>query len=344
MPAVMGRAFTCQRQPGNDRPQCSPRPRSTARPRSPVSRRWRQQPPSICCRHTRMIVGRLRSRSRSRRSATGRPAKRRLPYWALQIKGPAWSPAGRRLAYLAGPHARPVDEGEAARRHVFAPTREIMCGMAGTAGDWMARHDEVGRYLSAKRRSLRALAAAQCEHDARLLGAVYQLKDGLWLWHQGSRLTPEESRREYLENAADEYGTRIENGENRTEAWEKTLGAVSEQPIHSPGRSDRIPRVAKLGDPESTVRFYRASSLAEIARPDRDLRGAFSSCPKCRLTYLIEYQAMHYATGKAAVDRITRPAIVLPGRVIPDGTDPRLATAPAYGLVRPWQATPWRLC
>lgn len=216
--------------------------------------------------------------------------------------------------------------------------------MAGTAGDWFARHDEVGCYLSAKRRSLRALAAAQCERDARVLGAVYQLKDGLWLWHQGSRLTPEESWREYLENAANEYDTLIENGENRAEAWKMTLGAIDERPVYSPSRRDRIPKVAKLGDLKGAVRFYRTSALAEIARLDRDLRGAFSSCPKCRLTYLIEYGAMHYATGKTVSDRITRPVIVLPGRVIPDGSDPRLAGVRAYGQVRSWQAAPWRLC
>ncbi len=207
----------------------------------------------------------------------------------------------------------------------------------------MARHDEVGSYLSTKRRDLRALAAAQCERDSRLLGAVYHLNDGLWLWHRGSRLTPEESRREYLENVADEYDTLIENGENRAEAWEVTLGAVSERPFRSAGRNGPIPEVRELGDLGSAVRFYRISSLAEISRPDRQLRGVFSSCPKCRLTYLIEYRAMHYAAGKAAADRIAGHVTVLPGRVIPDGKDPGLATAPAYGLVSPWQATPWRL-
>jgi hypothetical protein len=224
-----------------------------------------------------------------------------------------------------------------------AAARAIMCGMAGTAGDWMDRHDEVGRYLSAKRQSLRALAIAQCERDERLLGAVYQLQDGLWLWHQGSRLTPEESRREHLENAAIEYETLIENGEDRAESWENTLGAVGERPARPPDRSDHIPRVAELGNLDWAVRFYRAASLAAITRTDRDLRGAFSSCPKCRLTYLIEYQAIHYATGKAAAEKVTRPVIVLPGRVILDGSDPRLAAAPAYGLVKPWQAAPWQL-
>jgi hypothetical protein len=216
--------------------------------------------------------------------------------------------------------------------------------MAGTAGEWFDRREEVGRYLSAKRRDLRALATAQCERDSRLLGAVYHLKDGMWLWHRGSRLTPEESTREYLANAADEYDTLIEYGEDRTKAWEMTLGAVNEQSFCSPARNDHIPRVEKLGDLESAVRFYRASALAEISRLDRELRGVFSTCPKCRLTYLIEYRAMHYAAGKTAAERITRQVIVLPGRVVSDGRDPGLAAAPAYGLISPWQATQWRLC
>ena len=53
---------------------------------------------------------------------------------------------------------------------------------------------------------------------------------------------------------------------------------------------------------------------------------------------------MIYATGKAAAERAARNVIVLPGRVIPEGKDPGLASAPAYGLVNSWQATQWQLC
>jgi hypothetical protein len=166
----------------------------------------------------------------------------------------------------------------------------------------------------------------------------------MWLWHRGSRLTPEETTREYLANAADEYDTLIEHGEDRAKAWAMTLGAVSERSFCSPERNNPIPEVKKLGDLERAVGFYRASSLEEISRLDRELRGVFSTCPKCRLTYLIEYRAMHYAAGKAAAERITRQVIVLPGRVVPDGRDPGLAAAPAYGLINFWQATQWRLC
>jgi hypothetical protein len=219
-----------------------------------------------------------------------------------------------------------------------------MGGMAGTAGEWFDRREEVGRYLSAKRQDLRALATAQCERDSRFLGAVYHLKDGMWLWHRGSRLTPEESTREYLSNAANEYDTLIEYGEDHAKAWGMTLGAVSERSFCSPARNNPILEVAKLGDVERAVRFYRASSLEEISRLDRELRGVFSSCPKCRLTYLIEYQAMHYAAGKAAAEKASRQVMVFPGRVVPDGRDPALAAAPSYGLISPWQATQWRLC
>ena len=165
----------------------------------------------------------------------------------------------------------------------------------------------------------------------------------MWLWHRGSRLTPEETTREYLANAANEYDTLIEYGEDRAKAWATTLGAVSERSFCSPERNDPIPRVEKLGGLERAIGFYRASSLAEISRLDRELRGVFSTCPKCRLTYIIEYRAMHYAAGKAAAERHARQAIVLPGRVVPDGRDPGLAAAPAYGLINPWQATQWRL-
>ena len=216
--------------------------------------------------------------------------------------------------------------------------------MAGTAGEWFDRLEEVMRYLSERRRDLRPLAAAQCERDSRLLGAVYHLNDGMWLWHRGERLTPEQSMREYLGNAADEYDTLIENGEDQAESWAVTLGAVSEEGFRFPERSGLAPRVEKLNDLESAVRFCRASSLMEIGRLDRELRGTFTSCPKCRLTYLIEYGSMSYAAGKSAAERAARNVIVLPGRVIPEGSDPGLASAPAYGLVNSWQATQWRLC
>ena len=137
----------------------------------------------------------------------------------------------------------------------------------------------------------------------------------MWLWHRGSRLTPEESTREYLANAADEYDTLIEYGEDRTKAWQLTLGAVSERSFCSPERNDPTPGVGRLGDLERAVRFYRTSDLAEISRLDRDLRGVFSTCPKCRLTYLIEYRAMHYAAGKTAAERVARQVnSILPGQ------------------------------
>ena len=213
----------------------------------------------------------------------------------------------------------------------------------GTAAVWFDRRDEVQRLLSGSRPGLRPLASARCGRDSRLLGAVYHLKDGLWLWHQGERLTPEESRREYLGNAANEYDTLIEYGEDRGASWAATLGAVSEEEFRFPGRSEPEPGVVKLCDLERAVQFYRASSLKEISRVDRELTGGFSSCPKCRLTYFIETRSMLYATGKAAAERAARSVIVLPGRVLPDGSDPALASAPAYGLVHSWQATQWQL-
>ena len=215
--------------------------------------------------------------------------------------------------------------------------------MVGTAGEWFERNDEVNRLLSGKHHGLRPLAVAHCGRDSRLLGAVYVLKDGMWLWRRGERLTPEESQRRYLENAADEYDTLIENGEDRTESWAATLGRVSEEGFRFPERSEPDSRVTKLSDLESAVRFYKVSSLIEISRVDRELEGTFSSCPKCRLTYFIEYRSMIYATGKAAAERASRSVIVLPGRVLPEGRDPALASAPAYGLVNSWQATQWQL-
>lgn len=216
--------------------------------------------------------------------------------------------------------------------------------MEDNAGEWMSRREEVKRQLSTDRRSFRALVEARCEQDSRRLGATYHVGGYVWLWYCGERLTPEEAQRETLANAAAEFESLIEGGFPQQEAWEKTLGTVEGKTFCSPARSNYNSQgVASLGSPELTVTYYQQSSLADISRVGRALKGQLSSCPKCRLTYLIEYSAMRYASGKSIANRSRTAIIVTPGRVMPSSADAQLATASHYGINYSWQATPWRL-
>lgn len=216
--------------------------------------------------------------------------------------------------------------------------------MEGNADEWVARHEEVQRLLSADRRSFRALAEARCAKDSRLLGAAYRMRDGIWLWYRGQRLTPEEAQRESHANAAAEFEALTEDGFSQQEAWEMTLGIVEGESFCSPTRSAYDSQgVVNLGSQAFMKTCYLESSLADIRKVDRVLRGEFSSCPRCRLTYIIEYSAMSYASGKSIVDRSRSAIIITPGRVVPSGAKPQYNAALHYGMIHSWQATPWML-
>lgn len=197
------------------------------------------------------------------------------------------------------------------------------------------RHQQIRDQLRRNRKQMRALAEARCPNDSRLLGAVYRLPDGYWLWHVGERMTPEQEHHERLAMAALEYDTLVEHGTDAAEAWDMVLP--------DPDSSDTEPRAGysdhliPLGDPAKT---YASTTVDQLRT--RLPGNEFCTCGTCRRTYIINYVVMQYAAGQAIHTRTRKPVIVHPGRVVP--VDASNATdGPAYGIQHPWRPTPWTI-
>lgn len=180
----------------------------------------------------------------------------------------------------------------------------------------------------------RALAQACCPKDRRVLGAVYPMTGGYWLWHLDERMTFEQAKHEALAMAAIEYDTAIESGLDSQEAWDLVLPD-----------SDHVDRIRHLPQgervrflSEDCLQFYQSSSLEE--HRVRLERGEFATCPGCKLTYLIHYGAMAYAAGWAVHTQSSKPVIVHPGRRVEVGWD---YSGLAFGLDRPWRPMPWTI-
>lgn len=208
--------------------------------------------------------------------------------------------------------------------------------MNTTAGEFHDRLDEVRQYIELHKQSLRALAEARCPSDGRLLGAVYQLPDGYWLWVAGERMSPGEMGREMLEMAVLEYETAVEHGVEREEAWNSIVVPAGEG---GPQGSQTWPSsVGRLAPP---VDCYQTHTFDQLVA--RMANGDFASCGRCRRTYVVDHTVMQYAAGLYISSRRTRPVVLHPGRKILAGTDPALAGTHEYGLNHPWQLGPWTL-
>ncbi|GAA3348611.1 hypothetical protein GCM10020358_67700 [Amorphoplanes nipponensis] len=69
------------------------------------------------------------------------------------------------------------------------------------------RERSVLALIAHRGRQLTRLAESRCPEDGRLLGAVYRLTDGIWIWSAGHRQPPQTARREaaalYLDTMED---------------------------------------------------------------------------------------------------------------------------------------------
>lgn len=208
--------------------------------------------------------------------------------------------------------------------------------MSTIAGEFFDRLDEVRQHIELHKKSLRALAEARCPSDGRLLGAVFQLPDGCWLWCTGERMAPEEMSREVLKLAVLEYETAVEYGMGREEAWNSFVKPASEG--SPPASQTWSSNVRPLGDP---VECYRSHTLDQLVARLAD--GDFASCGRCRRTYVVDHAVMQYAAGLYLSSGRTRPVVLHPGRKLLAGSDPALKDAQKYGLTHPWQMGPWTL-
>jgi hypothetical protein len=133
--------------------------------------------------------------------------------------------------------------------------------------------------------------------------------------------------------AAMEYDTAVEGGMDPQEAWDFVLPDSDQidRIRHAPRRDRLVP----LEDP---LHFYLTSSPEQLRA---NLPGnAFATCPDCKLTYLIDYQVMAYAAGRAIHTQPAKAVIVHPGRVISVGPHD---SGPAFGIEHSWRPTPWAI-
>lgn len=167
------------------------------------------------------------------------------------------------------------------------------------------REIQVWTYLKANRKRLRPVVEARCRNDGRLLAAVYPLRDEFWVWHLGERYSPEQWRVEVeimTEDLALEEEPPAAGDRNASRS-------PSDAPVDNSARN--FPdAMFQLHDP---VGVYKAHTLEQIltAYPG----GPYSSCVKCRSTYVIDYLAVSYATGEYVVNKRQKRNIIYASRV-----------------------------
>jgi hypothetical protein len=167
------------------------------------------------------------------------------------------------------------------------------------------REIQVSEYLRAHRKRLRPVVEARCRGDSRLLAAVYPLRDEFWVWHLGERYSPMQWRDE----AASMMDAEPDDpGEETAAICEED---TSPSPVDAPATMRTFPDgIFQLRDPVGT---YRSHTLEQIltAYPS----GPYSSCMKCRATYVIDPLAAGYMTGEYAINGSRKRNLIYPARL-----------------------------
>ena len=167
------------------------------------------------------------------------------------------------------------------------------------------REIQVWKYLGASRKRLRPVVEARCRDDGRLLAAVYPLRDEFWAWHLGERYSPEQWREE-VEIMTEEFGLAEETAATCDGDASRSL---SDAPADDSARN--FPDgIFQVHDP---VGVYKSHTLEQIltAYPF----GRYSSCIKCRSTYVVDSLAVGYMTGEYVVNMRGKRNIIYPARV-----------------------------
>jgi hypothetical protein len=204
------------------------------------------------------------------------------------------------------------------------------------------RHDEIqrelarDRQLARDRRRFQALAQACCPKDGHVLGTVYRMTDGCWLTHLCERLTREQSFREIVIMESMEHEAAVEIGIVSPGPWQPET--PDEDHVDRIRRDWRSYMLVLLEDP---LRLYDSLSLEQLCARLAGLPGNdFATCLRCKLTYVIDYTVMTWATGRALHLRSAKPVIVHPGRQVVVGP---LDSGPAFGFSPSWRPGPWTI-
>jgi hypothetical protein len=167
------------------------------------------------------------------------------------------------------------------------------------------REIQVWKYLKANRKRLRPVVEARCRNDGRLLAAVYPLRDEFWAWQLGERYSPEQWREEVEIMTEDLVLTEEPSATCDGDASSSPPDALEDNSARN------FPDcMFQVHDP---VGAYKSHTLDQIltAYP----AGGYSSCIKCRSTYVIDSLAVSYATGEYIVNKCQKPNIIYPARV-----------------------------
>jgi hypothetical protein len=167
------------------------------------------------------------------------------------------------------------------------------------------REIQVSEYLRAHRKRLCPVVEVRCREDGRLLAAVYPLRDEFWVWHLGERYSPEQWRDEAESMMDAEPG---DTGPETAVTSEEDIGGDS---ISSPAAMRTFPDgIFQLWDP---VSIYRSHTMEQVltAYPS----GRYSSCIKCRATYVIDPLPTGYMTGEYVIKGSRRRNLIHPARV-----------------------------
>jgi len=117
------------------------------------------------------------------------------------------------------------------------------------------RENAVLALIAQRYRQLTRLAESRCPEDGRLVGAVYQLTDGMWIWAAGHRQPPQTARREAAVLCLDA----IEDCATVDERQACHDGAI--EALSSDVRPRAHPKVARVEPAD------RAGGLWKFARP-----------------------------------------------------------------------------
>ncbi len=169
------------------------------------------------------------------------------------------------------------------------------------------REVQVSDYLRENRKRLRPVVEVRCRSDGRLLAAVYPLRDEFWVWHLGERYSPEQWRHEAESMMDAEPGDPA--GETAITRESGAGASLADAPESNSVRT--FPDgIFQLQDP---VGVYGSHSREQIltAYPS----GCYSSCVKCRSTYVIDPLAVSYMTGEYVINRSRRRNLIYPARV-----------------------------
>jgi hypothetical protein len=167
------------------------------------------------------------------------------------------------------------------------------------------REIQISEYLRAHRKRLRPVVEARCRGDSRLLAAVYPLRDEFWVWYLGERYSPKQWRDE----AESMMGAEPDNPREETAATCEE--DTSRSHVDAPAAVRTFPDgIFQLRDPVGT---YRSHTLEQIlaAYPS----GAYSSCVKCRATYVIDPLATGYMTGEYVINGSRKRNLIYPARL-----------------------------